>query len=122
MKCCTSKTPNLSTPAKVETLKASAVIDGSGNVNEKLDSNWTQCGKEWVEIVTKGSREFFRDRQVGEDITHQITMRWSKRASKYTTKDRLRLDGRKLHIKNPPINVDENDRWLVFECVEVPVL
>lgn len=122
MKCCLSNAKKLNTPVTVECHKKNATVDGSGNINEKLDSNWTQCGKEWVEIITKGSREFFRDRQIGEDITHQITMRYSKRASGYTNLMRLRLDGRKLHIANPPVNVDENNEWLVFECVETPVL
>lgn len=124
MKCgaCTKTVPQLNTPVVVERLKDAAVVDGSGNVNETLDSNWTQAGREWVEIKTRGSKEFFRGQQVAENITHQITMRWSKRAGDYTTKMRLRLDGRKLNISEPPRNVDENDEWLVMACTEVPVL
>lgn len=114
--------PKLDNRVTVEKLKTTATIDGSGNVNEKLDSNWTTAGNEWVEIVTRGSREFFRGQQVGEDITHQVTMRWSKRASEYTTKMRLRLNGRKLFISSPPVNIDEQDEWIRMACTETPVL
>lgn len=104
----------------VEKLKPSATVDNSGNIDETNDANWVACGQEWAQVLTKGSREFFRNRQVGEDITHQVTIRWSKTASQYTTGMRLRLDGRKLNIAAPPLNVDEKNDWLVMETREVP--
>lgn len=119
MTCCRRE---LQTLVKVEQIKTGATVDASGNVNERIDSNWSQIGEEWVAIKTRGSREFFRGRQVGEDITHQITMEWSKKATKYNNTMRLRLDGRKLYISEPPVNVDEKNDWLVFACKEVPVL
>lgn len=120
MKClCPNELNNL---VIVERVKPSASVDGSGNVDESLDTNWGECGRAWTQVITKGSREFFRNQQVGQDITHQFTMRWTKKAGDYTTGMRFRMDGRKFHIKAPPMNVDENNRWLVFQTTEVPVL
>ena len=115
--------PKLSHPITVEKLKTTAVIDGSGNVNESLDSNWTMAGNEWAEIITKGSREFFRGQQVGEDITHQVTIRATTQSLKYTTKMRVKFEGRKLVINSPPVNIDEDKSGFVrMACTETPVL
>lgn len=124
MPCCTTNMPKLTKRVTIERLKDSAVVDGSGNVNEKLDSNWTPFASSLrVEIITKGSREFFRGQQVGEDITHQITMRYSPKTKQITTKMRVRFEGRKLAISQPPVNIDEDKRGFIrMACKEVPVL
>lgn len=106
----------------VEKINPAATADAGGTIDETNDSNWVVCGNEWVGFVTKGSREFFRSRQVNEDVTHQVTMRWSQKASGYKTGMRLRMDGRKFHIAAPPINVDEKNEWIVMETKEVPAV
>lgn len=106
----------------VEKINPSATADGGGHVDETNDANWVVCGQEWAELLTKGSREFFRGRQVNEDVTHQVTIRWSKKASGYTTGMRLRMDSRKFNISAPPINVDEKNEWIVMETKEVPTV
>lgn len=105
---------------KVEKVNPSATPDASGNIDETNDTNWVQCGREWVKFVTRGSREFYRDRQVGEEITHQVWMRFSEAASGYRSGMRLRMDGRKFNIAAPPINVNEQDEWIMVHTKEVP--
>lgn len=102
--------------------KVSATPDAGGDIDETDDANWVACGSEWVAFTTKGSREFFRNQQVAEDITHQITMRWSVKSSSYTTGMRLKMDGRKFNIAAPPINVDEKNEWLLIATKEVPTV
>lgn len=104
----------------VEKISPSATPDGSGNIDETNDTNWVRCGSEWVKFVTRGSREFYRDRQVGEEVTHQVWMQFSDAAGEYRSGMRLRMDGRKFNISAPPINVDEKDEWLLVQTKEVP--
>lgn len=103
----------------VERINPSATEDASGNVDETVDSNWIQFGKEWAKVVTRGSREFVRGDQLGEEITHQWTIRHSSKAAQYTTAMRIRMDGRKFNIAAPPVNMDERDQWLVIDTKEV---
>jgi head-tail adaptor len=103
----------------VERVKATATIDGSGNPDETLDSNWVQFGKEAAKCVTRGSREFVSGPQLKETVSHQWTIRWSQKASGYTTGMRLRLDGRKFYISAPPLNIDEADKWIRIDTEEV---
>ena len=116
MKCiCPNDLTNLVT---VERISPSATVTGGGIVDESLDTNWIQYGKEWAKCVTRGSREFVAGPQLREDTTHQWTIRWSNKASNYTTAMRLRMDGRKFNINAPPVNVNEDNDWIVIDTTE----
>lgn len=122
MKCCMTKAmnvPKLDKLVTVEWLRAGATIDGSGNVNQKLDANWVQCGREWAKVTTSGSREFVITDQLVEQISHQWIIRYSSRAIQYTTAMRLRMNGRKFNIAAPPINIDEKNQWIRIDTIEV---
>lgn len=119
MKCCTTYAPKLQNKVTVEKKKSNMTPNASGHIDETNDSNWTIAGKEWVELITRGSREFFRGQEVASDITHQVTMRWSKQASEYTNDMRIKFEGRKFNISEPPRNVDEQNMWLVFAAIEI---
>lgn len=103
----------------IERISPSATVDGSGNVDESNDNNWIQYGKEWAKCVTRGSREFVSGPQLQERVSHQWTLRWSSKASGYTTAMRLKMDGRKFHISSPPVNVDEQNKWIRIDTEEV---
>lgn len=103
----------------VEKISASATVDGSGNVDESNETNWVLCGREWAKCVTRGSREFVSGPQLKETISHQWTIRWSNKASGYTTGMRLRMDGRKFNISAPPVNIDEANKWIRIDTEEV---
>lgn len=107
----------------VERLKRSAVPDGGGHIDETDDTNWETAsdvgtnGLLWASVVPRGSREFFRGEQVAADITHQVQVLYPA-AKTIGPKYRLRLNGRKLNIAEPPRNIDEENHTLVFACVE----
>lgn len=103
----------------VEKVKDSATVLTDGNVDETSDSNWIVFGREWAKVVTQGSREFVRGEQLGEEASHQWTIRWSNKAAQYTTGMRLRMDGRKFNISAPPVNINERNEWLVINTKEV---
>lgn len=116
-KCLCSR--DLNNLITVQRLKNSQTLDDGGQSDETVDANWMNAGQEYCQFLTQGSREFFRGEDVAADITHQVTMRWSKKAAGYTTRMRLMMDGRKFNIAAPPRNVDERNEWLVFPVIEI---
>lgn len=105
----------------VERLRPSLTPDAAGHIDETNDANWSPVQKVWAQFITRGSREFFRGDQMASEITHQITIRYSKAAKEFTTKMRLRMsDGRKFNIAGPLQNRNEENRWFVFPAIEVP--
>ncbi len=104
----------------VKTLKSTAVVDSSGHVDKTDTTNWEVIGKEWVQFITQGSREFRVGDQVTQQLTHQITMRWSvKAAAQYTTECKLEYGTRTFNIAGPPQNIDEKNQWLRFGAIEL---
>jgi SPP1 family predicted phage head-tail adaptor len=103
----------------IQRLKTGLTPDASGQIDETDSSNWTNHGKFYAEIITKGSREFFQGEQVNADITHQITVRYSTLAAGITTKMQVLYGGRIMNISEPPRNVNEQNQWLVFGAIEI---
>jgi len=103
----------------VERIKDSAVPEADGNIDETNDTNWVAYGREWAKVVTRGSREFASGPQLTEEISHQWTIRWSTKASNYTTGMRIVMDGRRFNIAAPPINIDEKNEWLLINTTEI---
>lgn len=104
----------------IQRLNPAATPDAGGHINETIDANWMNVGTEWCQIITQGSREFVVGQQLDQQITHQVSMRFSPSATKYTTKFRLTFEGRILNFAGPPQNVDEKDKWLRFPAFETP--
>lgn len=103
----------------VHALKTGLTPNAGGHVDETSDSNWRQVGREWAEIKTVGSREFFRGVEIAADITHQVTIRYGKNSATYTTGMKIKFDGRTFNIEGPPRNIDERNEWLVMACKEI---
>ncbi len=103
----------------VQRIKTSSVPDDSGHIVEANDANWETFTHQWVSVVPRGSREFFRGEQVAADITHQVEGLLNDESKLMTTGQRIIMDGRRLNIAEPPRNVDEQDHSLRFACVEV---
>lgn len=103
----------------VKRIKTGLTPDAAGHIDETNEANWITYGTFYCEIVTKGSREFFRGEQVNADITHQITIRHSTSSAGITTSMKLVYQGRTFNISEPPRNVNEDNEWLVFGAVEV---
>jgi SPP1 family predicted phage head-tail adaptor len=121
VKCaCPSKPmPKLDKYVTVRKLRSGLTPNASGHIDETDETNWTNAGQEWAEFITQGSREFFRGEEIAADITHQVTMRWNRRAATYTTDMQLKMGGRTFHIAAPPVNIDEQDLYLRFATKEI---
>jgi head-tail adaptor len=104
---------------RVEVQRLSASVNGAGQVDETTAGNWVTYAVRWCEMVTRGSREFFRGVEVAADITHQITMRADPQSKAFTVKQRLRMGDRIFNISGPPLDVDEADEMIRFPAVEV---
>lgn len=103
----------------VRRLKTDLTPDAAGHIDETDDDNWEAIAERWCQLVTKGSREFFRGEQVAAEITHQVTMRFDRQAATFTTGMQLKLGQRLFGISEPPRNVDERNTLLVFAAIEV---
>ncbi len=105
----------------VQRIKPNATVNSGGQIDESDESNWINSGKQWCKLIPKNSREFMLGDQLNEEITHQITMRCTNTTVTYvTTKTRLIYNGRQFNLSGPPMNVDEQDRWLMFSAIEKP--
>ncbi len=114
MKCICANDLNRYVTIKKLVIADPTVIDDSD------DGNWILVGKEWCQMLTQGSIEYLAGEQIQERILYSVTMRFSQPASQYTSKMRIEYQGRIFNIKGPPMNVDEKDKWLRFEAIEVP--
>ena len=104
---------------RVEVQKLSATVNAAGQIDETTSSNWVTFAQRWCELITRGSREFFRGVEVAADITHQVTMRSDPESKDFTTKQRLKMGNRVFSISSPPLDVDEQQKMVRFAAVEV---
>jgi head-tail adaptor len=105
---------------RVEVQKLSASVNAGGHLDETTASNWVTIASRWCELLTRGSREFFRSVEVAADVTHQVTMRSDPESLALTTKQRLKMGSRIFSISSPPVDVDEQREMVRFAAVEVP--
>lgn len=119
-KCiCTNDLNKLVTVMK---LKSGLTQDAGGHIDKTDDANWIFFGKEWAQCVTAGTREVVIDDQVRQFAAHEWTIRWSNRASQYTTGMRLKMSGRVFSISEPPVNQNEQNEWIIINTTEVPAV
>jgi head-tail adaptor len=104
---------------RVEVQKLSATVNAAGQLDETTASNWVTIAQRWCELITRGSREFFRGVEVAADVTHQVTMRSDPESRDFTPKQRLRMGNRVFSISTPPMDVDEQAEMVRFAAVEV---
>lgn len=105
---------------RVEVQRLVGTVNAAGQLDETTAANWQTFCLRWCELVTRGSREFFRGVEVAADITHQVTMRADPESKAFTPKQRLKLGSRVLSIASPPLDVDEGAEMVRFQAIEVP--
>ena len=106
---------------RVEVQRLAGTVNAAGQLDETTAANWVTFTNRWCEMVTRGSREFFRGVEVAADITHQVTMRADPESRAFTTKQRLRLGSRVFNIASPPLDVNEGAEMVRFQAVEIAV-
>ena len=84
--------------------------DGQGGYDEL----WANELTVWAKIEPMKGFEKLQAMQLGELLTHKVTMRYN---DTVTTKHRLKLGTRTFAIKEV-INQDESDSFLILRCVE----
>lgn len=82
----------------LQRIKTNATPDAHGHIDETADSTWESIGDRWAKFWGEGSREFFRAKQIQADMSHLIDLRYDGTTSTLTPRDRIRYDGRTLHI------------------------
>lgn len=103
----------------VRRLNPTATVDAAGHIDETAEASWSVLGKRWVQLIPRGSREFFRGQQVAAEITHAVRMRYDSGSKDYTTAMQLVLGTRKLNLAGPGVNTEEANVELVFPAIEV---
>jgi SPP1 family predicted phage head-tail adaptor len=112
--------PKCNNRVTVEKKKSGLTVNPGGHTDDTNNAEWqVMATGVWCEFKTRGSREFFRGEEVAADITHQITTRYTNTSAQITTDMRLRMDGRIFNIAEPPRNVDEDNKWIVFAVTEI---
>lgn len=104
---------------RVEVQRLSGTVNAGGQLDETTDANWVTFAHRWCEMITRGSREFFRGVEVAADITHQVTMRADPESRAFTAKQRLRLGSRVFNLASPPLDVNEGAEMVRFQAVEI---
>jgi head-tail adaptor len=104
---------------RVEVQRLSASVNTAGQLDETTSANWVTFCSRWCELITRGSREFFRGSEVAADVTHQVTMRSDPQSRDFTPKQRLKFGDRILSISSPPLDVDEGSEMIRFAAIEV---
>ena len=104
---------------RVEVQRLSASVNSAGQLDETTAANWVTFAQRWCELLTRGSREFFRGVEVAADVTHQVTMRSDPESRDFTPKQRLKMGRRVFSISSPPLDVDEQAEMVRFAAVEV---
>lgn len=113
------KCPRFSRRVIVEQISGDAVVDAAGQLDESDASNWEAYTMAWAAIVAKSSREFWGADQVQADITHQLTMRWSRRLDAISPTMRI-VDGAKIYnLASAPFDPDGKRRMLKLNAIEV---
>lgn len=107
----------------LEVLRSASPIDDGGHVDSANDANWVPTITRWGEVHTRQSREFYRGKQVNAELTHLIKVVFDKELANkllvtHASQRRIRIGNRKLNISGPPYNVDEQDTYIEFQCVE----
>lgn len=113
------KCPRLNRRVTVQQIKSDATPDAAGQIDESNNDNWEAYIRVAAAIVAKSSKEFFGADQVQADITHQLTLRWSRKADAIEARMRI-IDGSKQYnLSSAPFDPDGNRKILKLNAIEV---
>jgi len=100
---------------RVTVVRSVDTVDSFGQVISGGGST-TTLGPYWCELKPLRGKSLEIARQLREDISHQITMRYF--GAIYPT-DNLQIDGRTFQVVET-LNLDERNRTYQLLCTEVP--
>ena len=91
-------------------------VDGVDSFGQSYVASQTTLGPYWCQLTPLSGRSLEIARQLREDVTHKITLRYSGQV--YPT-DNLQIDGRVFQVA-AALNIDERNRTYELTCTEVP--
>jgi hypothetical protein len=103
-----------------------ATKDASGKVKLSDETNWRIVCQRWCQVLPRGSREFQRQDQIGQEVTHLIRIRYDNESKKFKTKWKLaetvNSATRYFDLAGPGIDEDGEHKFLLFPAIEVPAV
>lgn len=107
--------------------KESATVDAGGHVDLSDESNWRIVEqRRWCQVLPRSSREFQRDNQIRDDVTHMIRFRYEAATLKFkpTWKASEKVFGETKYYEfaGPGINENGESRYILFPAIETPVI
>lgn len=108
-------------PVTIQWIEANEASDAAGHVDVDDDENWIGVER-FAEILTQGSREFFRGAQVQGEITHRLKLRTGPGdplLSRLNTAMRVRIGNRNLNV-TAAFDVNEDHEQIELHCKERP--
>jgi SPP1 family predicted phage head-tail adaptor len=82
----------------------------------EIENNPVELAKVWANIKTLRGRELFQANQVHNEVTVKVIIRYR---SGILPKMKIKYGERVLEIIAPPININEQNRFLELSCKEV---
>lgn len=88
-----------------------------GEIDTTVDSGWELVAECFAQVLTGGSREVERARQVQPDISHVVRMRYGSVTKNMTPEMRLMVRNNPVHIAGI-VNVNLQNEFLELTCRE----
>ena len=95
---------------RVKLQSSTNTTDAGGGISQV----WALVANLWADIKPTSGSESYRQGQVQESTTHEVTIRYR---SDIYTKYRILFGTRAFNIKHIK-NIEERDRYLLLSCVE----
>ena len=94
--------------------RPTAVLDAYGH----RVPGWEIVAMAWAAVRPMGSNERVAAAQMQSAQTHVVTTRYSPALAALKGECRMRFDSRSFNLVGLPRNIDEADKYLIFDCVE----
>jgi SPP1 family predicted phage head-tail adaptor len=99
---------------RITVQRPGTAVDGFGH----RVPGWQTVATVWAAVRPMGSNERVAAAQMQSGQTHVVTTRYSPALAALRGECRLVLGARTFNLVGFPRNVDEADRYLVFDCTE----
>jgi SPP1 family predicted phage head-tail adaptor len=99
-------------------LRARLVLEGPIETPDRaggVTRSWSMLGNVWCDVATLNAQQRLEAEQIGQTVTHRITLRWR---DGLTTKQRLRR-GTQIFLIRGVQDPDDRRRRLLCNCEEI---
>lgn len=97
--------------------KTSATPDAAGHINFNTSSNWSDAGKRWATIKTRGGSENYLFNHIQSDVSFLVDLPYDSLTVTIGPSWRILIGTRELDI-SAAYNVDEANEKIRCECKE----